>query len=117
MLHEGPTKKVYVPKGSGFAQRKVTVGEASELNMEVSSGLTEGDVVLLREPQPGEIVARLDQPSPPDASRDGRNGPSNRASAEQDKPRPDGEVTQKPGEKRQPAKRPAPSGDRPSAEG
>ncbi|MCH8342879.1 MAG: HlyD family efflux transporter periplasmic adaptor subunit [Planctomycetes bacterium] len=117
VFHEGPTAYVYVPQGSGFAQHKVTVGEASELHMEVSSGLAEGDVVLLRQPHPGEIVARLDQPSPPDASRDSRNGPSNRASAEQDKPRPDGEVTHKPGEKRPPAQRPAPSGDRPAAEG
>ena len=117
VFHEGPTAYVYVPQGSGFAQRQVTVGEASELHVEVSSGLAEGDVVLLRQPQPAEIVARLDQPSPPDASRDGRNGPSNRASAEQDNPRRKGEVTHKPGEKRPPAQRPAPSGDRPSAEG
>ncbi|MCH8164555.1 MAG: HlyD family efflux transporter periplasmic adaptor subunit [Planctomycetes bacterium] len=119
VFHEGPTAYVYVPQGSGFAQRKVTVGESSELHVAVSSGLAEGDVVLLREPHPAEIVARLDKAEGPEGWQRAGNGegPPNRASAEQDKPRPEGEVTHKPGEKRPPAKRPAPSGDRPSAEG
>ncbi|MCZ6612256.1 MAG: hypothetical protein O6941_06445, partial [Planctomycetota bacterium] len=119
VFHEGPTAYVYVPQGSGFAQRKVTVGEASELHMEVSSGLVEGDVVLLREPHPAEIVARLDKAEGPEGwQRPGNGkGPTNRASADQKGPRRKGEVTHKPGEKRPPAQRPAPSGDRPSAEG
>ena len=119
VFHEGPTAYVYVPQGSGFAQRKVTVGEASELQMEVSSGLVEGDVVLLREPHPAEIVARLDKAEGPEGwQRPGNGkGPTNRASADQKGPRRKGEVTHKPGEKRPPAQRPAPSGDRPSAEG
>ena len=116
-----PTAYVYVPQGSGFAQRKVTVGEASELHMEVSSGLAEGDVVLLREPHPGEIVARLDKAEGPEGLQRAGNGkgkgPPNRASADRKGPRRKGEVTHKPGEKRPPAQRPAPSGDRPSAEG
>ena len=119
VFHEGPTAYVYVPQGSGFAQRKVTVGEASELHMEVSSGLVEGDVVLLREPHPAEIVARLDKAEGPEGwQRPGNGkGPTNRASADQKGPRRKGEVTHKPGEKRPPAQRPAPKGDRPSAEG
>ena len=118
VFHEGPTAYVYVPQGSGFAQRQVTVGESSELHVAVSTGLAEGDVVLLREPQPAEIVARLDKAKGPEGWQRAGNGedPPNRASAGRKGPRRKGEVTQKPGEKHPPAKRPAPSGDRPSAE-
>ena len=53
---------VYVPQGSGFAQKKVTIGQASELFVEVLEGLSEGDEVLVREPKADEIVSTL----PPD---------------------------------------------------
>ena len=61
IFRNGPVSFVYVPKGSGFAERQVTLGDASELFMQINDGLAEGDVVLLREPSLGEIVARIDK--------------------------------------------------------
>ncbi len=65
VFRTGPVSYVYLPQGSGFAQRRVQLGEASELFLQILDGLTEGDVVLLREPTVGEIVARLDEEQPP----------------------------------------------------
>ena len=65
VFRKGPVSYVYLPQGSGFAQRRVQLGEASELFLQILDGLTEGDVVLLREPTVGEIVARLDEEQPP----------------------------------------------------
>ncbi len=67
VFRNGPVSYVYLPQGSGFAQRRVQLGEASELFLQITDGLTEGDVVLLREPTVGEIVDRFDeeQPQPP----------------------------------------------------
>ena len=61
IFRDGPVSFVYVPKGSGFAERQVTLGDASELFMQINDGLAEGDVVLLREPSLGEIVSRIDK--------------------------------------------------------
>jgi hypothetical protein len=69
VFREGPNAYVYVPQGSGFAQRAVDVGRTSGLQAEIVSGLNEGDVVLLREPKPQEIVARL-------SDKKGRRGPN-----------------------------------------
>ncbi len=65
VFRNGPVSYVYVPQGSGFAQRRVQLGEASDLFLQIADGLTEGDVVLLREPTVGEIVTRLDEEQPP----------------------------------------------------
>jgi multidrug resistance efflux pump len=59
VFREGHAAYVYVPQGAGFAQRQVHLGEASGLHAEITDGLAEGDVVLLREPKAREIVARL----------------------------------------------------------
>ena len=61
VFRDGPVSFVYVPKGSGFAERQVTLGNASELFVQINGGLADGDVVLLREPSLGEIVARIDK--------------------------------------------------------
>ncbi len=61
IFRDGPVSFVYVPKGSGFAERQVTLGDASELFMQINAGLADGDVVLLREPSLGEIVSRIDK--------------------------------------------------------
>ncbi len=61
IFRDGPASFVYVPKGSGFAERQVMLGEASELFVQINDGLAEGDVVLLREPSLGEIVGRIDR--------------------------------------------------------
>ena len=65
VFRDGPVSYVYLPQGSGFAQRRVQLGEASELFLQILDGLAEGDIVLLREPTAGEIVARLDEEQPP----------------------------------------------------
>jgi multidrug efflux pump subunit AcrA (membrane-fusion protein) len=72
VFREGPAAYVYVPQGSGFAQRQVQVGQASGLHAEITDGLEEDDVVLLREPKPREIVARLadKEPAEVQAARD-----------------------------------------------
>lgn len=64
VFREGALAYVYVRQESGFAQRAVTLGRSSELNVEVLEGLDAQEVVLLREPEPGEVVARL-QDKPP----------------------------------------------------
>jgi hypothetical protein len=60
--HQGPQAFVYVRQGSGYAQRAVTVGRSSELNWEVLEGLEVGERVLLREPDPAEVVSKLNLP-------------------------------------------------------
>jgi HlyD family secretion protein len=66
VFREGPAAYVYVPEGAGFAQKAVQVGRTSGLHAEITEGLSEGDVVLLREPKAREIVSRLsDKKGPP----------------------------------------------------
>lgn len=60
--HQGPQAFVYVRQGSGYAQRAVTVGRSSELNWEILEGLEVGERVLLREPDPAEVVSKLNLP-------------------------------------------------------
>jgi hypothetical protein len=62
VFRNGPINYVYVPQSGGYAQKKVTIGRASELYIEIKDGLTEGQVVLLREPATEEIVFRLPVP-------------------------------------------------------
>lgn len=58
----GPVAYVYRPDGAGAAQHKVQVGRSSELYAEIISGLSEGDVVLTREPEQKDITLTLDLP-------------------------------------------------------
>jgi multidrug efflux pump subunit AcrA (membrane-fusion protein) len=53
---DGGQAYVFVPQGVRFARRPVSVGRASEMYVEVLSGLEEGEQVLLREPSPEEII-------------------------------------------------------------
>ena len=53
---EGDQHHVFVPAGGGFVtRRKVTIGRASETLVEILDGLEDSDLVLLRNPQPGEL--------------------------------------------------------------
>ena len=61
IFRNGPVTFVYVPSGSGYAERRITLGQASELFVQINDGLSDGDIVLLREPGPGEVVARIDK--------------------------------------------------------
>jgi HlyD family secretion protein len=64
IFRSGALAYVYTPddanaRGVGFAQREATVGRISEIFAEITSGLAEGERVLLRQPQPHEIAYRL----------------------------------------------------------
>ena len=59
IFREGRSAFVYVPMDGGFAQQEVTLGRSSELSVEILSGIEKGDRVLLREPNPIEVVSRL----------------------------------------------------------
>jgi multidrug efflux pump subunit AcrA (membrane-fusion protein) len=63
IFHDGAAAFVYVPDGAGFAQRKVVIGRTSDTYVEIISGLEENELVLLREPRPEEIMARLPEAS------------------------------------------------------
>jgi len=76
VFREGPAAYVYVPQGGGFAQHQVHIGEGSGLHLEITNGLEEGDIVLLREPRTREIVARL--------SDDAMPGPATRSQPPRD---------------------------------
>lgn len=60
VFRNGPVPFVYVPQGAGYEQKQVSLGRISELDVEITSGLTEGEIVLLRVPDPSEIVSKLD---------------------------------------------------------
>ncbi len=57
VFQEGRVSYVFAPAGAKYERVPVGVGRRSESVAEVVSGLQPGDRVLLREPEPGEIVA------------------------------------------------------------
>ena len=61
VFRTGPVAYVYVPEDDGWSQRQVQLGRSSELAIEVVDGVEIGEVVLLREPDPMEIVSRLSE--------------------------------------------------------
>jgi HlyD family secretion protein len=61
VFREGASSFVYVPAKGGWSQRKVVVGKASELAIEITSGLDLGEKILLREPDSIEIVEKLEK--------------------------------------------------------
>jgi HlyD family secretion protein len=73
VFRKGPIAFVYVPDEGGFAQRQVTIGRSSEMEVEVIKGLEPGDNVLLRRPTPGEISFEIE--SPATESSDGEKQP------------------------------------------
>ena len=64
VFREGSDAFVYVPDGGGYAQRRVALGKASGLHVEITTGVDSGETVLLREPEVREIVARLEEQPP-----------------------------------------------------
>ncbi len=62
VFNEGPVRFVHVmASGQGgtsrYARRPVQLGQRSDRYAEIRAGLKEGDRVLVRKPEPGEIVA------------------------------------------------------------
>jgi HlyD family secretion protein len=60
IFRQGPVAFVYVEGSGGFDQRQIEIGRASELQVEIRSGVTPGEKVLLREPKAFEIAKKLD---------------------------------------------------------
>ncbi|MFO0858706.1 MAG: efflux RND transporter periplasmic adaptor subunit [Phycisphaerales bacterium] len=58
LFAEGALQYVYRPEGSKFVKHPVRAGRRSETTAEITAGLSERDVVLLRTPQPGEVLTR-----------------------------------------------------------
>lgn len=91
VFSDGPVRYVLVPEGGRYVRRPVNLGRRSDLNAQIIAGLDEGDRVLLRDPQPGEVIDQdwdeeqlvaagysLDDegnPIAPIRSRPGRGGP------------------------------------------
>jgi len=50
---------VWLQQGSGYAQHPISLGRFSDSYAEIIGGIAVGDVVLLREPSPGQVVERL----------------------------------------------------------
>lgn len=57
VFSEGPVRYVHVPRGSRFERVPVRTGRMSDTYAEILSGVEEGDRVLLREPDTGELLA------------------------------------------------------------
>ncbi|MBM4107426.1 MAG: HlyD family efflux transporter periplasmic adaptor subunit [Phycisphaerae bacterium] len=54
---DGAVRFVYKPRGSRFVRVPVRLGRRSDLFAQVLKGLGEGERVLVRQPQPGEVIA------------------------------------------------------------
>jgi multidrug efflux pump subunit AcrA (membrane-fusion protein) len=67
----GEAAFVWTPDGGGFSQRAVDIGRASELYVEITRGMDEGEMVLLEEPAPDRIVRTLTFPAPGDPAAAG----------------------------------------------
>lgn len=64
VFNDGPVRFVYVPKGAKYTRVPVRVGRRSQVTCEILAGLVEGDRVLIREPEGGEVL-----PEPWDAAK------------------------------------------------
>lgn len=58
VFNEGVLRYVHVREGQMFVRRPVNLGRRSDTHAEVTAGLNPGDRVLLRDPQPGEVLGR-----------------------------------------------------------
>ncbi len=56
VFNDGAVRYVYVEKGGKFSRQPIRTGRRSESVVEINSGIEEGRVVLLRQPQPGEVL-------------------------------------------------------------
>ncbi len=57
VFNEGPVRFVLVPRGSRYERVPVKIGRMSDTYAQIISGIEEGDQVLLREPDTGELLA------------------------------------------------------------
>ena len=120
VFRKGPLAYVYVPEGTGFAPKVVTIGKSSEMSVEVLDGLAEGESVLLRRPSPGEVVRELEVPTGGEGASGGSRwagagGGGRPTGAPGGGGRPSGAGGQKSGPKTEPRTGAMAGGDRPAA--
>jgi HlyD family secretion protein len=58
VFNEGMMRFVHIAEGGKFARRPVQLGQRSDRFAEVRAGLVEGETVLIRRPEPGEVINR-----------------------------------------------------------
>lgn len=58
VFSEGLVRYVLVPSGEQYTRKPVRIGRRSDRFVEISTGLVEGEQVLLRAPKPNELVER-----------------------------------------------------------
>ncbi len=58
VFSEGRLQYVYMPSGSRFERTPIKLGRRSETQAEVLAGLSAGDRVLVRAPEPGEVLGK-----------------------------------------------------------
>ncbi len=65
VFNEGRRQFVYTLQGDMYAQTLVQVGRRSDSFAEIVSGLSGGEIVILREPPPGRVIklAEVDEPA------------------------------------------------------
>jgi len=57
VFNDGSIKYVYTPAGSRFRRVPIAIDRTSDTDVEVTAGMSPGDIVLLREPDAGEVLA------------------------------------------------------------
>lgn len=72
VFRDGADSFVYVPDKGGWSERRVSIGRASELAVEITDGLELDDRILLRKPDSIEIIEKLQKK--PENSGSGRPG-------------------------------------------
>lgn len=56
LFGQGGLRYVYTPQGNKFIRKPVRAGRTSDLQAEILAGLSPDEIVLIREPSPGEII-------------------------------------------------------------
>jgi hypothetical protein len=57
VFNDGAVRYVYTPRGSKFERVPVKVGRRSETHAEILAGIEASEVVLVRQPEPGEVIS------------------------------------------------------------
>lgn len=58
VFSDGAVRFVYTSEGMKFSKVPVKLGQRSDTTAEIAAGLSDGQIVLLREPAPGEILSK-----------------------------------------------------------
>ena len=83
VYREGAQSFVYVPGNGGYVPTPVALGRSSEMVIEITDGLAEGEQVLLRRPKIGEVRGEL--PELASGKNRKRPGPPANVGAEEEK--------------------------------